>query len=103
MATTATRKKRPDPKDINRPFDPRILRRARAIASRYRITLWREDGEWYGQGVEEPGAMGDGRTIQQAAKSTRDAMVVAVAYLLESAKPIVEPIVDRERRGRKAG
>ena len=94
------RKKR---NDISRPFDPRILRRARAIAARYRIALWREHGEWWGQGVEEPAAKGDGRTMQLAAKSTREALIVYVAYLLETGQSVATPILDQERRRRKAG
>ena len=86
------------------PFDPRILKRARAIVARYRIALWREGGEWYGEGVEEPGAMGDGRTMQQAARSTREALTVLVAYLIESGQAVTVPLVDQERRRRrKAG
>ena len=102
MATSETRKRRLSA--IDRPFDARILRRARAIADRYQLKLWREDGHWYGAGIEEPGAMGDGRTIQQAAKSTRAALVACVAYLIESGQPLIEPIIDQERgTGRKAG
>jgi len=47
--------------------------------------------------------MGDGRTIQQAVRSTRAAMVVCVAYVLETGRPAVVPLVDQERRRRKAG
>lgn len=103
MPTSAKRKKPLEP-DITQPFDARILRRARAIASRYRIALWQEGGEWYGEGIEEPGAMGDGRTMEEAVKSTRDALAAIVAYLLESGKDVVTPIVDQQRRRRrKAG
>jgi predicted RNase H-like HicB family nuclease len=102
MATSATHKKRRSA--IDRPFEARVLRRARAIAARYQIKLWREDGHWYGAGIEEPGAMGDGRTIQQAVKSTQAALVTCVAYLIESERPVVEPMIDQERRARrKAG
>ena len=36
--------RRPD-----RPFDATILKRARAIAQKYQVVLWKENGEWYGR------------------------------------------------------
>ena len=100
MPTTAKRKKPPEPRRLSR----RSLERARPIAARYRIVFWREDGEWYGQGVEEPGAMGDGRTITQCLRSVREALTVVVASNIEHGEPVVTPIVDQERRrGRRAG
>jgi predicted RNase H-like HicB family nuclease len=80
------------------------IERGRVVAARYRITLWHEDGEWYGQGVEDPGAMGDGRTIAQCVRSVREALAVAVASHIVDGEPIAPPIVDQERRRRrKAG
>ena len=100
MSTTAKRKKNPEPRRLSR----RSLERARPIAARYQVKLWREDGEWYGEGIEEPGAMGDGKTIAQCVRSVREAMAVAIASNLEHGEPVIEPIIDRERkRRRKAG
>lgn len=100
MSTTAKRKKPPEPRRLSR----RSLARARPIAARYQIKLWREDGEWYGEGIEEPGAMGDGKTIAQCVRSVREAMTVAIASNIEHGEAIVPPIVDQERkRRRKAG
>ena len=102
MSTTKKRKKLPEKTVIGRPFDPQVLRRARAIAARYRIALWREDGRWFGVGVEQPGTYGDGRTVQQAVKDTREALAATVAYLIEKGNPVAAPIMDEGRR-RKAG
>ena len=99
MFTSKKPKTRPEPRRLSR----RSLERARPIAARYRIVLWREDGEWYGQGVEEPGAMGDGRTVTQCVRNVREALRAVVASNLEHGEPIVTPIVDQERRRRKAG
>jgi predicted RNase H-like HicB family nuclease len=65
--------------------------------------LWREDGEWYGQGIEEPGAMADGRTIAQCVRNVRDAMAAVVASNIEHGEPVVTPIIDQEGHSSKAG
>ena len=99
MPTSDERKKPSKPRRLS----PQTLARAKPIAARYRITLWREDGEWYGQGVEEPGAMGDGRTITQCLRSVREALAVVVASNMEHGEPVITPIVDQEREQTKAG
>jgi predicted RNase H-like HicB family nuclease len=73
-------------KKIDRAFDPSILRRAREIAERYQIIIQKEGGEFYGRGLEMPGVMNDGKTAEQCLKMTRESLVTAVAYLLESGK-----------------
>jgi len=79
------------------------IQRGRVIAARYQITLWREDGEWYGVGVEEPGAMGGGRTLEQCVRSVRESLAVVVASHIVDHEPIVTPILDQGQRPRKAG
>ena len=101
VSTIAKHKKRRDERDLRRPFDARVLRRARAVAARYQIVLWREDGHWFGRGLEQPFTFGNGKTVQQAVTDTRKGLILAVASSIESGEPIVSPIVDRERR--KAG
>jgi predicted RNase H-like HicB family nuclease len=70
-------------KAIDRPFDEAILARARRLAGEYQIVLICEDGEWYGHGLELPGARGDGKTVAAAVADTREALVTMVAYMLE--------------------
>jgi len=101
MSTTAKRKKRPESGVTIIPRS--ALQRGKVIAARYQITLWRENGEWYAQGVEEPGAMGDGRTLEQCVRNVREALAVAVASHIVDREPIVTPILDQGRRRRKAG
>jgi len=104
MPTTAKRKKPLEEDPLRRPFDPSVMKRARAIAGRYRLTLWREDGHWYAVGVEEPGTYGDGRTLVQCVRDVRDALAATVAYLIETGQPAVTPLIDQERgRRRRAG
>lgn len=103
MPSIATRKK-PLKQDIYRPLPRKALERGKAIAARYRVAIWREDGEWYGQCVEEPGAMGDGPTITRAVAAVREAVAILVGWHIEDGEPIETPIIDQERRGpRKAG
>ena len=70
-------------KGIDRPFDPPLLRRARAIAAQYQIVLQFEDGEYYGRGLEMPYVMNDGKTPDDCVKATRESLTTAVAAMLE--------------------
>lgn len=45
-----------------------------------------EDGEYYGRGLELPGAMDDGSTPDECVTHTREAMVAMVAYMLEEGR-----------------
>lgn len=71
---------------IDRPFDADILRRAREIAGQYRIIVWREEGDWFGHGLELPDVYGDGRTPAKCIENTLEALTTAVAYLLEQGR-----------------
>lgn len=102
MSTTAKPKK-PREQDLRRPFDPKVMRRAKAVADKYRITLWREDGHWFAVGVEEPGTYGDGRTLAQCVRDVRDALSATVAHLIETNQQVVTPLTDRDRGPRRAG
>jgi predicted RNase H-like HicB family nuclease len=67
---------------------PRFIERAKPIAQTYQLVIWFEDGEYYGRGVELPYAFGEGATIEECAKKTRDAFVTAIAgYLQEGRMP----------------
>jgi len=72
--------------------------------ARYQITLWREDGQWFGVGVEEPGTYGDGRTIAQCMRDVREALAATVALRLENGQIPAKPLIDQSRsRRRRAG
>jgi predicted RNase H-like HicB family nuclease len=68
---------------LDRPFDPALLTQARALAEKYQVVLWFQDGEWYGRGVELPGAMNDGKTPVECIAKTRDMFVTVIAVMLE--------------------
>jgi predicted RNase H-like HicB family nuclease len=74
-------------KDLNRPFDPAILEKAREIVSKYQIVL-QPDGDcgYVGSSLEMPGVMGDGQTADACVNHVRQGLIVGVAYLLETGK-----------------
>jgi predicted RNase H-like HicB family nuclease len=92
MSITKKPKQRRDMTAIDRPFSPGILRRARAIAERYQVVMWFEDGEYYGRGVELPGAGGDGKTPDECMASSRESFTALVAYMLEAGQTPPQPL-----------
>ena len=98
MVTTAKPKNsaaKTDP--IRRAFSRSILREARQIAESYQLVLSHEPDGWYGRGLELPFSMGDGRNPGECVKSTRNALTITVAYLLEKGERPPRPADDRER------
>lgn len=95
MITSARSKNsRPDPA---RPFDKAILKRARELAGQYKIVVDFENGHWYGHGLEMPAVFGDGKTVKGAVSDTREALVSAVAYLLEQGRSPPPPAREGQR------
>lgn len=86
-----------DAKAPARPFDKDVLAKARRAAERYQIVLKYEDDEWYGHGLELPGARGDGKTPAAAVADTREALVTMVAYMLEEGQTIPAPASEGNR------
>ena len=82
---------------LDRPFEKTILARAKEIVSQYKIVLEFEDDEWYGHGLELPGAHGDGKTPQAAVADTREAMTGVVAYMLEKGEAPPAPAREGNR------
>lgn len=81
MATTAKSKK--NSPAIDRPFDPAVLKKARAAAERYSVILWQEEAEYCGSAVELPHCMGIGKTPDECIRETRELMVSALACDIE--------------------
>ena len=101
MATTAKHKKLPDADPLRRPFSARILRKATAVADRYQLVFWREDGQWFGRGLEMPFCMGDGKTLAACERVTRRSIVLGVAALMEEGQSVPNPLLDQERPRRR--
>jgi predicted RNase H-like HicB family nuclease len=60
-----------------------VLERARRIALQYRIIIRQEGGEYYGQALELPGAMNDGKTPAECVENTIDIVTTTIATMLE--------------------
>jgi predicted RNase H-like HicB family nuclease len=84
-------------KAVDRPFDKAVLAKAKQIADQYQIVLKFEDDEWYGHGLELPGARGDGKTAASAVADTSEALVTMVAYMIEEGQPIPTPACEGNR------
>lgn len=68
---------------VDRPFDPRLWKRAASIAEKYQVIIQFEEGEWYGRGLELPGAQEDGKTPDECVRKTREILTFTVACMLE--------------------
>jgi len=90
-------KSKKSPKAIDRPFDADVTAKARAITQVYQVIVACEDGHWYGRGLEMPRVFGDGKTANQCIENTREALTVAVAYLLEEGQRPPTPAADGRR------
>jgi predicted RNase H-like HicB family nuclease len=74
-----------------------VLARGRKIAAGYQIVIWTEDGEYYGRGVELPMTFGDGATPAECVASTREALAITVAYMLEKGEAPPPPASEEKR------
>ena len=95
MRTSA--KSKSSSKRVDRPFDSALLRRAREIADGYQIILHREDGLYYGRGLELPGAMNHGKTPDDCVRATREVLATAVACMLEAGQTPPAPASENKR------
>ena len=63
---------------------PACSGKPRKIAERYRIVIHFEDGDYYGQALELPGAMNDGKDAASCVENTIDILTTAIATMLEN-------------------
>ena len=82
---------------LDRPFDPAVLARARRIAEQYRIIIRHESGEYYGQALELPGAMNDGKTPAKCLANTIEIVTTTIATILERGEIPPLPASDERR------
>jgi len=81
----------------DRPFDAAVWKRAQALAARYRIVIWHEDGEYYGRGLELPFVLNDGTTPDNCVKAVRDILATTVAAMMERGETPPPPASDAKR------
>jgi len=80
--TSSRRKAKTAP---DRPFDADTLKRAKKIASTYRLVLEKNEAVGFvGSSIELPTVFTDGLTPASCVESTQQALVYAVATMLES-------------------
>jgi predicted RNase H-like HicB family nuclease len=82
---------------IDRPLDSTVLKRARDIAEQYRIVIHLEDDEYYGEALELPGVMNDGKTPAQCIENTIDILTTSIATMLERGEIPPLPATDERR------
>jgi predicted RNase H-like HicB family nuclease len=87
-------------KRLDRPFDVAVARKARALASRYQVVIRFDEDcrEYYGRGLELPGALGDGKTPDECVESTRQAMEAVAAFMLERGETPPPPAAEGLRK-----
>ena len=102
MSTTVLRKK-PARTGLRRPLNPANLRRGRELAARYQAVIWFEDGEYYGHGLEFPGAMEDGKTADECFRKVVELMAECVALMLEMGQtpPVLRRMMSEMLSGRR--
>ena len=81
----------------DRPFSPAVWKRAEALAARYRIVIWHEDGEYYGRGLELPFVLNDGTTPDNCVRAVREILATTVAAMLERGETPPAPASDAKR------
>lgn len=82
----------------DRPIDAATLRRAREIASRYRMLIEPSRASGYiGRTVEMSGVIAGGETVEECARRTLEAQTVAVAVYLEDGERPPAPSVEGAR------
>jgi predicted RNase H-like HicB family nuclease len=67
------------------------VRKAEELAERYKLSLWMEDGRWYGRCVELPNCLGGGDTADACVRSVRQAIVAGLAADLADGLPAPAP------------
>ena len=83
---------------IDRPFDQRVLQKARQIAGQYRVVIEPAGRAGYiGWSIEMPGAMGDGKTPAACIESTYKSVEFGVAVMLEAGQVPPAPSCKRRR------
>ena len=84
-------------KAIDRPFDPEVMKRARAIAAKYQVIIQYEDGDYIGRGVELPNAYEDGKTPDECVRKTREMFASVVATMIEDGEVPPPPATEGKR------
>lgn len=79
-------------KNLDKPFPKAILSRAEKIAKNYLVTI-KENKKlgFIGSSVELPTVFADGKTLEKCYKAIREALIVAVATMIECGQEPPQP------------
>jgi predicted RNase H-like HicB family nuclease len=78
--------------DLRRAFKASVLRKAKKIAADYRIVLERDERLGFiGSSVEIPTVFADAKTPEKCYKATQEALMVAVATMIECGQRPPQP------------
>jgi predicted RNase H-like HicB family nuclease len=78
--------------DLRRAFKASVLRKAKKIAADYRIVLERDERLGFiGSSVELPTVFADAKTPEKCYKATQEALMVAVATMIECGQRPPQP------------
>ena len=79
-------------KALNKPFKESIVRKAKKIVADYRIILERNERLGFiGSSVEIPTVFADAKTPEQCYRATQEALMVAVATIIECGQRPPQP------------
>lgn len=85
-------------KKLEQPFKPSVLQRAEKIVADYRMIFERNDRlGLIGSSVELPTVFADGSTIEQCYRNTKEALMVAVATMIECGQRPPQPSSAKKR------
>lgn len=91
-------KKEAKSKALDAPFKPTVLNKAKRLAGQYRMTLEKNDKLGFiGSSLELPTVFADGATPEACYQATEDALMVAVATMLECGQVPPQPVSARKR------
>lgn len=83
-------------KRLSRPLEGEVLGEAERLADAYSILIEkREDGLYYGRGIEYPYLMGHGKTPAAAFKMAREGLVGAIASDIENGETPPAPASEK--------
>ena len=91
-------KKMKNPMDLKKTLKESVLRKAKRISDEYCITIEKNDRLGYiGSAVELPTVFADARTPEDCYKATEEALMIAVATMIECGQRPPQPASAKKR------
>lgn len=94
-------KRRKTRAELTKPFDPRLLKKAAALAETYTVIIALEDDydgpTFFGRTLEMPLVMADGKTREACIQQVLEATTFCIAGMLEDGETPPQPATDETR------